>query len=69
MNILSTVSVVTKAKLDSIGVRGGCECDEEETAPVAPPPPPTPTVHKIQADIVYLVDRSESITKGYLYDL
>jgi len=60
INVMSTLNVVTKAKLDSIGVSGNCDqCDVEEVE-VAPP---TPTIHKIQADIVYLVDRSESITK------
>ena len=63
INIASNLAVVTKARLDSIAVRGDCECGD------APPPPPVvvPPVKNIDADIVYLVDRSESITEGYFF--
>ena len=53
------MAIETKAKLDQIAIKGDCECDQER--PVTPPPPPPSA---ITADIVFLVDRSESITQG-----
>ena len=60
MTVSSTLEVLTKARLDSVGIKGECFCDD--APPRAPTPPPN--VHDISADIVFLVDQSESITEG-----
>jgi hypothetical protein len=55
INIASTLAVVTKARLDSIAVRGDCECGD------APPPrTPTPPPVVIPRDIIVIVDGSDS---------
>lgn len=59
VNIASTLAIATKARLDSIAIKGNCECDHEEVRP----PTPEPCARQITADIVFLVDRSESITQ------
>jgi len=53
INIHAQVAIVTKAKLDSIAVKGNCACDD------LPPPPPKVEV-KTDLDIVFLVDGSDS---------
>jgi hypothetical protein len=65
-NIASTLAVNTKARLESIAVKGDCECDQERPPAIvvrAPTPVVVPKVGSITADIVFLVDRSESITQ------
>jgi hypothetical protein len=59
VNIASTLAINTKARLESIAVKGDCECDQERP----PTPVVVPKVGEITADIVFLVDRSESITQ------
>lgn len=59
INIASTLEVKTMARLDSIAIKGECFCGDER-----PVTPPLPQITKLTSDVVFLVDRSESITEG-----
>ena len=71
LNINSTVRFVTKAKLDSISVQAGCSCPEDEASLICSSESETSSISDdcveiikdIEADLAYLVDRSDSISR------
>merc|ERR1712048_1542472 len=64
VSIKAGMTVVTKAKLESVNVGGNCDCGEGPP----PPPPRTPTpppvvTQKTNVEVVFLVDGSDSFDR------
>jgi len=64
VSIKAGMTVVTKAKLESVQVGGNCDCGEGPP----PPPPRTPTpppvvTQKTNVEVVFLVDGSDSFDR------